>query len=397
MIICVAGKNSIAIKTCQYILKKYTNVVLVGITNQTDTGENGFEPSFKSFLKLNNIEEVTLESLYNIEELVFISLEFDKIIRVDKFKSKRLFNIHFSFLPEFKGMYTSALPILYGKRYTGVTLHIIDNGIDTGDIIAQEKIIIKMSDTAKTLYGKYIAKGTKLVISQLEFLIKNSYTKKPQGSLNSTYYSKSSIDYGNLSIDFKKTAQQIIDQIRAFTFREYQLPEAFGFNISGASISVNRSIESPGKIVDIDYNKIFVSSIDFDVVLYKDFLDDFIDACAQGNLTEVLKIFPVITNINEKNKRGWNALMVSVYNNKIRIVEFLLLNRADIDVVNFNGTTILMYAKDAALHFKSTEIIKLVVRYGAKISSKDLFGKTVLDYALQQDENIYHFLKKIND
>lgn len=395
--ICVAGKNSIAIRTCQYILKNFTNILLVGITNQTDTGQNGFEPSFKNYLKLNNIDEVTLNFVYEIEDLVFISLEFDKIIRVDKFKSKRLFNVHFSFLPEFKGMYTSALPILYGKRYTGVTLHIIDKGIDTGDIIAQEKIIIEICDTAKTLYGKYLSNGTKLIISHLESLITNSFTTKPQDSLNSTYYSKRAIDYTNLNLNFNKTAQQIIDQVRAFTFREYQLPKAFDINISAALISKNRSIEPPGKIVERDSNKLSVASIDFDVVLYKDYLEEFVDACAEGDLNKVVKILPMLTDINEKNRRGWNALIVSVYNNKIEIVNFLLLNNANINVVNNNGTTILMYAKDAALRSKSTEIIELVVRHGARINKKDFFGKTVLDYALNQDENIYNFLKKLYD
>ena len=69
-------------------------------------------------------------------------IEFDQIIKPTEFRSNRLFNIHFSYLPEFKGMYTSAIPILQGSTHTGVTLHGIDQGIDTGPIIAQEKFEI---------------------------------------------------------------------------------------------------------------------------------------------------------------------------------------------------------------------------------------------------------------
>ena len=68
-------------------------------------------------------------------KIFFISLEFDKIINTSLFKTTNLFNIHFSLLPRYKGMYTSILPILNGDKISGVTLHKIDRGIDTGDII----------------------------------------------------------------------------------------------------------------------------------------------------------------------------------------------------------------------------------------------------------------------
>ena len=61
-------------------------------------------------------------------------------------------------------MYTSALPFINGESLTGVTLHKIDLGIDTGDIIGQKRIEILDTDTARSLYLKYIQYGTKLVI-----------------------------------------------------------------------------------------------------------------------------------------------------------------------------------------------------------------------------------------
>lgn len=73
------------------------------------------------------------------DDLIFISLEFDKIVNPDLFKDARLYNIHFSLLPSYKGMYTSAIPILNGEEMVGVTFHEIDKGIDTGNIIAQKK------------------------------------------------------------------------------------------------------------------------------------------------------------------------------------------------------------------------------------------------------------------
>ena len=53
-------------------------------------------------------------------------------------------------------MYTSALPIINNELETGVTLHKIDSGIDTGDIIDQIKFKIENNFTARDLYFKYL-------------------------------------------------------------------------------------------------------------------------------------------------------------------------------------------------------------------------------------------------
>ena len=56
-------------------------------------------------------------------------------------------------------MFTSSLPLLYGDEYSGVTLHKIDDGIDTGDIIDQIKFNISSIDSARDLYFKYLENG----------------------------------------------------------------------------------------------------------------------------------------------------------------------------------------------------------------------------------------------
>lgn len=86
---------------------------------------------------------ISLEEAYSIENLLLLSVEFDRIVQISKFLSDKIFNIHFSLLSKYKGMYSSVLPILHGERKTGVTLHRIRHGIDTGEIIAQEEVDIE--------------------------------------------------------------------------------------------------------------------------------------------------------------------------------------------------------------------------------------------------------------
>lgn len=61
-------------------------------------------------------QNITLEQAYEIENLIFISCEFDQLIKPEKFNSPFLYNIHFSLLPAYKGMYTSALPLYNGEK-----------------------------------------------------------------------------------------------------------------------------------------------------------------------------------------------------------------------------------------------------------------------------------------
>lgn len=397
MKICIAGKNSIAINICQYILLNYPLVELFGIPNKTDNGVNKFEPSFKNFLFLNNIEELDLEDVYKIEDLIFISLEFDRIIKTEKFITKKIFNIHFSLLPEYKGMYTSALPILHGKEYTGVSLHEIDNGIDTGNLIDQVKFSIDDNDTARTLYLKYLKQGTDLMRNNLESIINGTYVSKKQDTNKASYFSKSSIDYTNLEINFNATAYQVLSQIKAFTFREYQMPYSKGLSFCKASILDNRSKVKAGTILYENFSELIVSTIDYDVKLYKDLLPEFINSCKLGDYDLVKKMQPFIFDVNERDVNGWTALMVALYNNHREIIDFLLLNNAKVNVVNNNGTTCLMYAKDAALKTRDFTIIDKLINIENSINIKDLFGKTVLDYVKNQDIDLYNYLYLKND
>ena len=143
MYICIAGKNKCAIEILNYLKskKKYRNKILA-LPNKSDDGVSKWQKSFKSHAKKNKIKIVKLNNLYNIQNLFFFSIEFEKIIDPKKFVSKELFNIHFSLLPKYRGCHTNFYQIYNGEKFSGITLHKIDQGIDTGDIVDQLKFKI---------------------------------------------------------------------------------------------------------------------------------------------------------------------------------------------------------------------------------------------------------------
>lgn len=264
--IVVAGKNSISVDILDYIINEF-NVSPYVILNKNDPFKDGFQKSLGKFALENKLNVVQLSEIYKLDNLLFISLEFDKIIDPLKFKSDRLYNVHFSLLPAYKGMFTSAWPILNAEKYSGVTLHEIDSGIDTGPIIDQFKIEISKNFTSRDLYMEYIKYGTLIVKKNLKSLINSDYTSRIQSFNNSTYYSKSSIDFKNLIVNFNKTAFEVINQIRAFSFKEYQLPKINQYEIIGWEVIGSKSKIKPGNIINTINDTLIVSTIDYDIKL----------------------------------------------------------------------------------------------------------------------------------
>ncbi len=271
MKICIAGKNNIAVEIINYLLEemKIVKENLYIMTNETDDGTDGWQQSLLKYTKKNNLNRVVLSDISHERDMVFLSLEFDKIIRLEKFKTDRLYNLHFSLLPKYKGMYTSVFPILNNEPYTGVTLHCIDQGIDTGAIIDQMKFKIDHYDTARDVYFNYIKYGIALVKKNMMALINGDFTAKEQNYLKSTYNSKSSINFDKIKIDLLQTAICIHNQIRAYNFKEYQQARVFENKITGSKILKKRSEKKAGTLLFEDSNSYIISSIDYDIVLFK--------------------------------------------------------------------------------------------------------------------------------
>ena len=78
---------------------------------------------------------------------------FMRIVKSDFLRAfpERIVNIHPSLLPSFPGLNAAAQAIAYGVTVTGSTVHLVDQGIDTGAIIAQEPVKILNDDTPDTL------------------------------------------------------------------------------------------------------------------------------------------------------------------------------------------------------------------------------------------------------
>lgn len=380
--ICVAGKNDIAVDVMLYCKNNYPNIKTLFINNKNELGVNSWQKSAKWFAEKNNIEIVKLSDVYGIDNLIFLSLEFDKIITPNKFKTKQLFNIHFSMLPKYKGCFPAVLPILYGETITGVTLHCMKNGIDTGEIIDQQEVAILGEDSSLDLYKKLIKNGTEVVIRNLDRLLNNDYETKRQDKLNSYYYPGNYIDYSNLQLETNRTAFQIQNQIRAFNFRPYQILKWNEDSYIDSVILDDVSMEKPGTVLENTYTYTKIATIDYDILLYKDTFYNAIDVIKSGG--DARKLCDSNKIIESQDEQGWSLLSVAVYNNNFKMVKWLVDRGADIRVVSNNGTTLLMLAKDCFKRTRDATIFGYLVEQGLDLNQKDYYGLELADYCVQE-------------
>jgi len=70
----------------------------------------------------------------------------------------RIMNIHPAILPSFPGLHSQKQAVDYGVKYSGCTVHFVDEGVDTGPIILQAAVQVKDNDTEKSLSEKILAK-----------------------------------------------------------------------------------------------------------------------------------------------------------------------------------------------------------------------------------------------
>ena len=121
-------------------------------------------------------------------------------------------NVHASLLPKYRGAAPIQWALMNGEKETGVTIFKLDEGLDTGAILLQEKIKIEDSDNAATLSEKLFRLGGELLLKAIKLIEDGKALYVPQ-ALQESYAPSITVESGN--IDFKKSAEEIHNRIRA--------------------------------------------------------------------------------------------------------------------------------------------------------------------------------------
>ena len=132
--------NNFSAKGLDYANKSNINNVFI-----KDSNKKSFEDRLLKLLKRNNVGLICLAGFMKILSGSFIR----------KF-NKPILNIHPSLLPKYKGLNTHNRAIQNKDKYSGATVHIVNEKLDSGKVIIQKKVKILKADTEKSLQKKVL-------------------------------------------------------------------------------------------------------------------------------------------------------------------------------------------------------------------------------------------------
>lgn len=164
-----------------------------------------------------SLEKISIQNIPFKPDII-CSIYYQYIIDKDiiELVQGKIFNLHPSLLPDYKGCSSLTWAMVNGEKTTGYTFHYINPRIDEGNIIYQEEIEIEDFDTGLTLYYKAMFKAMQSFLKVLK-LVNEGYSGNEQINLATSRYFKRGAPYNGF-IDENWDFDKIERFIRAMNF-----------------------------------------------------------------------------------------------------------------------------------------------------------------------------------
>lgn len=188
-------------------------------------------------LKPEKLKSEELLSKYNPELIIVAS--YGQIIPSDivNFPKYKSLNFHGSLLPKLRGAVPVQMAILQGLTETGVTLQVMAEGMDEGDIISQSNIEIKPEDTTESLMSALAELSVGMLENDLPKWIDGTLKTVQQDESSATYCYKSELSKDKAEITKDTNTELAERMIRAF----YPWPVAWTRLSSGKTLKIFKS------------------------------------------------------------------------------------------------------------------------------------------------------------
>ena len=220
------GTPEFAIPPLQYLLLNQCQVVAVYTQPDKPAGRRRSllaSPLKRAALawKLPVVQPVSLKSAEVVAQLaefhpdVIVVAAFGQLLpqSVLDIPGHRCINIHPSLLPRFRGASPVASAILAGDPFTGVSIMLMDRGLDTGPVLARAQIPVAAQDTTGSLAAKLSLIAARLLLEVLPRWSRGELTPQAQNEAEATYCGPISRDEGE--VDWSLPAVAIWRRVRA--------------------------------------------------------------------------------------------------------------------------------------------------------------------------------------
>ena len=204
-------------------------------------------------------EKFAVTDLFELDFDLLVVVAYGQILSLDILKYPKFgcINVHASLLPRWRGAAPVQRSILAGDKTTGITIMEIDEGLDTGDILAAQAFPIEPDDTSGTVFSKMLQSGTKLLVETIDQLSSGQVVPVPQNDEATCYAGKIRLDEAR--IDWTDSASSIDLRVRAF----HPAPVAYTY-LGKMRVKIHRGhpVEGsgiPGTVIDINKSGIEIA------------------------------------------------------------------------------------------------------------------------------------------
>jgi len=234
------GTPGFAVAALQKLVEngKASNIEIAGVITSVDKpagrGRKLQKSAVKQYAESQNLKvlqptnlknETFLAELKSLQADLFVVVAFRMLPAVVfEMPPKGTFNLHASLLPKYRGAAPINWAIINGEKETGVTTFFIEQQIDTGKIIHQQKVAIESNETAGTLHDKLMELGANLIFKTVNDIANENITITEQDHSQATQKAPK-IFKDDCKIDWNNSTQKIDQFIRGLS----PYPAAFTF------------------------------------------------------------------------------------------------------------------------------------------------------------------------
>jgi methionyl-tRNA formyltransferase len=227
-----------------------------------------FYTPLKKFCKTNKIKLIQSDKPSELKEAiknsdVGVCVGYMKILRKEFFELPKygIYNLHCGKLPEYRGRAPISRTIISGDSDLIMTVHKIDEGVDSGNIAIEDKIRITSKDDVNSLYQKFSSNSHKSIIELLKSIEKNKVIlKKQRRTQRKAYTVLSELE---CKINWKTDAVKIFNQIRALRVpypSAYFIYNGNKYKVNNASLSNVKAKNKPGTVEKIFKDTLLINT-----------------------------------------------------------------------------------------------------------------------------------------
>lgn len=206
-------------------------------------------------------DETFITAIRNFSPDVIAVVAYGKILpkAILDIPTKGCINVHTSILPKYRGAAPINWAIINGEKETGITTMLLDEGMDTGDMLLTEKVEIRDDDTASSLHDRLKYIGADLLIKTIKGIKSETIRPIPQDDSQATYAPMLKKEDGR--IDWTMKAEEIKNLIRGFNPwpGAYTRWDGKQIKIFKAEVEAGGK-EEPGTVINISTEGIFVAT-----------------------------------------------------------------------------------------------------------------------------------------